>query len=421
MKKGVIVSTLALALSPFIAQCDEMTQSAPTQEQITQLIDSHTRFGFSLYPQLDEQNSNLVFSPYSISSCLSMAYVGARDVTEQEMRQALELNLSSKEIAAAYAKLNKILLPAHDKNSSEANKKGYELNLANALWLDQRSYILSTYRSDIETQFGAKVANVSFEQPDSTLALINRWVSDQTRGRIPNLLTRNEITPSTRMLLTNAAYFKGTFTHPFNPKKTHDEPFYTNSTTTPSVKMMEQTQFFGYADNELFQAIALPFVGSSQGKGQIAFVAILPKSPENFDALLGMMPDALNQTLEDLDGQRVHVQLPKFSLSKRYGINDALQKLGMKNPFTTQANFSGIDGLMNLYINQVVHETIFDLDENGVVAAAATAASMNVTSMPPEGPPAEFIADHPFLFFIVDLKSQEVLFIGKFADPNDTL
>jgi serpin B len=183
--------------------------------------------------------------------------------------------------------------------------------------------------------------------------------------------------------------------------------------------MMEQTAFFPYVENDLYQAVALPFQGATQGKGQIALMLLLPKSADNFSAMLEMMPDSFEESLSELQPRKVHVQLPKFSLSKRYPLNEPLMQLGMKTPFTTQANFSGIDGLLNLFLNKVVHETFFALDENGVTAAAATGASMEITAVP--NAPAEFNADHPFLFFIVDLKSTEVLFIGKFADATDVI
>lgn len=396
---------------PYALQ-SEQTEQKTSLEKVSQLIADQTQFAFSLYPELDASDNNLVFSPYSVSSCLSMVYLGARDVTEMQMQQALELNFSAKEIAAPYADLNQSLQPA-------ANKKNYELKVANALWLDDRSYVLADYRFAIEKQFDAKIGNLSFLQPDAALRTINQWVADKTNGHIQNLLTRNDITASTRLILTNAAYFKGSFSTAFDAKMTHDEQFHPDAKPFQIVKMMEQTAFFPYVENELFQALALPFNGTSKGKGQLALLLLLPKSSENFEAMLEMMPSALTESVADLLGKKVHVQLPRFTLSKRYALNEPLMKLGMNNPFTTQANFSGIDGLLNLYLNTVVHETYFALDENGVTAAAATAASMNLTSSPSE--PVEFKADHPFLFFIIDLKSTEVLFMGKFSDAKDLL
>lgn len=399
---------LVFALIPLIGHTAQSEESVATS--IDQLIASHTSFAFSLYPQLTRSEENSLFSPYSISTCLSMVYAGARNTTAQEMGQVLNLSFTPQEIAIPSASLNEILLPLHP--------KGYQLNLANALWLDAKSYVLASYRYTIEKQFGAKLANIAFNMPGEALLTINGWIADQTKGKIQNLLMQNDITPATRLLLTNAAYFKATFIHPFDPEATHEASFYPTSETEETALMMEQTAQFLYAENELFQTVALPFAGMSKGKGQLALLLCLPKSAENFDRMLDLMPDGFHEALAHLQAKKVHIQLPKFTLTKRYGLNGPLQQLGMQNPFTTKANFSGIDGRLNLYINQIVHETFFALDEFGVVAAAATAASINITSLPSITPPEEFIADHPFLFFIVDLKSQEMLFMGKFSDPT---
>lgn len=396
-----------LTLLPLTVYSAESEDSAT--EPIDQLVTDHTSFAFSLYPQLTASEGNSVFSPYSISTCLSMVYAGARAVTAQEMQRALNLSFTPQEIATPSISLSEALLPI---------SKGYQLNLASALWLDAKSYILASYRYIIEKQFRAKLANIDFKMQDLALSTINSWIADQTKGKIQNLLLQNDISTSTRLLLTNAAYFKGTFVRPFDSDVTQEGSFHSLSGDIESVDMMEQTAQFLYAENELFQALALPFVGMSKGKGQFALLLCLPKSAQNFDTMVNLMPDGLNEALIDLQEKKVHIQLPKFTLTKRYNLNTALRQLGMQNPFTTQANFSGIDGRLNLYINQVVHETFFALDESGVVAAAATGASMNITSAPSTKPPEEFIADHPFLFFIVDLKSQEVLFMGKFADPS---
>ena len=184
-------------LLPLIA-CNQIRAEDTSLEQ---LIDAHTHFAFCLYPHLNAEQSNLIFSPYSISSCLSMAYLGSREKTQEEMQRTLKCSLPLKEIAASYSALNQGLLPT-------ASKKSYELNIANALWLDQSSYILTQYRYMIEKQFSAKIANVLFSKPQEALMTINNWVAEQTKGQIQNLLKSNDITSSTCMLLTNAVYFK---------------------------------------------------------------------------------------------------------------------------------------------------------------------------------------------------------------------
>jgi serpin B len=213
--------------------------------------------------------------------------------------------------------------------------------------------------------------------------------------------------------MTSTAYFKASFVHPFPLKNTFTTVFYPVTHDVNLCLMMDQTNSFPYVENEQFQAVALPFNGPTTGGGQLALLILLPTSFEDPDELLQFMPQAYLETLATLETQRVHVQLPKLLIPKRYSLTAPLQQLGMQTPFTHEADFSGINGKTNLYLNQIVHQTYFLLEEKGVTAAVATGASMNVTAIYEKASPIQFIANHPFLFFIVDLKSTEVLFIGK--------
>ncbi len=403
-----------LALLPFFVHCEEK-ESKDVKQQLAQLITDHNQFAISLYSQLNTDDSNVIFSPYSIATCMGMTYVGAREDTAQEMLTALQLNLSPKEIAAPSALLNEMLMP------SDNQGKNYELTLANSMWLDIKKFVLSDFRYAMEQQFKAKIGVVNFAEPDQALSMINNWIADKTHDHIKNLFLQGDITSSTALVLANAAYFKGTFINAFNVKMTQEGSFHPTLDTTATVNMMEQTAFLPFLDKELIQAVALPFNGRTKGGGNLALLILLPKSAENFSEVVNTASDSFPEWVSSLQQQRVHVKLPKFILSKRYDLGKPLQELGMQVPFTTQANFSGIDGLMDLYLSKVVHEAYFALDEFGVTAAAATGAAFNLTAVPNKEPPAELIADHPFLFFIVDLKSKEVLFMGKFAEPSNAL
>jgi serpin B len=183
--------------------------------------------------------------------------------------------------------------------------------------------------------------------------------------------------------------------------------------------MMDKTLTLPYYENDLLQAAALPFVGTTAAKGTLAAVFLLPKSAENFPAMYDELPHAFTSWLTALKSQLVSLKLPKFTIDTRFDLSAPLKTLGLEEAFGPEANFSGIDGLRDLHVDKVVHQAFFDLHENGVTAAAATAAMMNRTSLPPDHSSAvSMILDHPFLFFIVDLKSQEILFMGKVVNPK---
>ncbi len=375
------------------------------------LPESHSQFAFSLYSQIETED-NLVFSPFSIATCLSMVYLGARADTETEMQHALHLDIDRKNIAKTSQELIQSLLPAKE------NDKSYTLNIANAIWVDPAIFLLTDFRYAVQQQFKANLAKLDFSIPAEAVKTINDWTSEKTEGKIPEILHAEDIDTNTRLVLTNAMYFQGEWSSPFDPKTTQDWPFHPTSEKSITVKMMHQTFSLPYYENDLLQAAALPFAGKSNDGGNIAFVILLPKSAENFSAVATALPTAMCDWMKSLSLQKVEMKLPKFTIDMRLPLNEPLKHLGMEDAFDANANFAGIDGMRDLSLNKVIHQTFFALDENGVTATAATSASLNLTSIPEKKLPVQFIADHPFLFFIIDLKSQEMLFMGKVFQPS---
>lgn len=396
MLKFVFALPLALAAAPVK---NDGVQDVPT------LVKDTTEFAFSLYPALDE--GNLVFSPYAIATSLSMVYIGARGETETQMNQALHLSLNRKAIGKASYALTQSLLPQIN------TKNNYQLNIANAVWVDQGVFLLSDFRYAIEQQFKAKLGMINFALTDQSLETINLWISSQTDAKIPHLLDSQDVNAQTRLVLTNAAYLQGTWTSPFNPKMTIDAPFHPASGPSTSVEMMQQTSAFPYYENDMIQAIALPFIG-----GNLAFVVLLPKSPDNFIPMFDDLMHNWSDWLSSMAPKRIALQLPKYMLSSRFDLRKPLEQLGMEDAFDSDANFVGIDGMRDLFLNKVVHEAYLSVDESGVVAAAAAAASTSVKGVPPAAT-TPMIVDHPFLFFIVDLKSQAMLFMGKIEELSE--
>jgi serpin B len=396
----MLLATIALLLA------------AVPSEGPKELTASHTQFAFSLYPTIDTLGENNVFSPFSISTCLSMVYLGARGDTEAQMQTVLQLNTSRKTIGRDTCLLSQSLQPA------KMSDNPYQLNIANAIWVDQGIFLLTDFRYAIEEQFKAKLSSINFSAEATALSTINSWVAKETQGKIPSILTSNDINALTRLVLTNAVYFQGTWTSPFNPKATQDWPFHPSVDSSIPVKMMNQTCYIPYYENDLMQAAAIPFVGKSLGGGDLAFVLLLPKSADNFATMLSELPHVFSDWLSSLSPKQIALKLPKFTIDTRLSLGDSLEQLGMKDAFDSTANFAGIDGMRTLFLDKVIHQVFFSLSEQGVTATAVTAASMGITSSPEATAPIALTVDHPFLFFIVDLKSQEMLFMGKVAQPN---
>lgn len=350
------------------------------------LTEATTEFAFSLY---SDKNENSVFSPYSIFSCLSMAYMGAENGTALAMAKALHINMEPEELAKAF--------------SSHASE---QFHIANGMWMSDDIQVLPSFRKTLEDNFNATAETLNFRRPQESSDIINKWISDQTQGKIPSLLSPGDLDESTKLVLTNAIYFKGAWKFAFDTNATRPGAFWVDENTALEAPMMKQTHTLLYLETDSFQLLALPFVQSD-----VAFLALLPKEGENID----LSADLLQKSMSSLSMQRVSVTLPKFSLDQRIDLNQALSALGMASVFTHNADFSGIDGKKDLYFSKVVHQAFFDLDEAGVTAAAATAIGMSATTV--HAPAKEFVADHPFVFLLVDMKSKIPLFMGKLANP----
>ncbi len=387
-----LLTTLLLGISAL--HCTE-------SDELKQLTKDHTTFAYSLYKTVNaSSSSNLFFSPYSIATSLEMLFVGTRGETSDEIQTTLHLNANRTQIVPLSSRLRQAL--------SERTP----LIAANALWLGNAFFILSDYTHTIERSFGGTISRVNFSNPLEAIQSINGWVKEKTQGNITNLVQPGDLNADTRLVLTNAVYFKGSWQSPFDLTKTKEAPFYPTPEVSTPMMLMHQTAPFPFYENDLIQVVALPFANSP-----IAFVIVLPRSAENLSRVEEELDDNFHEWIDQLAQTHIDLKLPKFTLTERINLNETLQTLGMKLPFTTQANFSGIDGKLDLYLSTVLHQTFIALDEQGVTAAASTAAAIGVKSLPPSSPSTPFIADHPFLMFILNLDLKEVLFMGKFQEP----
>lgn len=371
------------------------------------LIGDHAELAFSLFPTLKNEEENLIFSPYSIATCLSMAYLGARGETQTQMQSALNLTLDRKNLAKAAGALSQSLLP------QKKDEKSYQLQLANALWIDQETFLLTDFRYPIEEQFKAKLGRINFANSADAATTINDWTSQQTQGKISNLLRESDIDSSTRLVLTSTAYFQGTFQSPFPQNQTKKSSFYSASETSAKANMMRQTLSTPYFENDLMHAFALPFNGATNRGSSLALLIVFPKSPSNFALVLRELMGSYDEWLSSLKSEHIDLSLPKFTFSDRFDLTKPLEDLGMEDAFDAVANFTGIDGMRDLYINKIIHQAYFSVDENGTCAGTATAAPAGAGSAAAQKPTVQLVIDHPFLFFIVDLKSHEMLFMGK--------
>jgi serpin B len=359
-------------------------------------LDGVSTFGWDLFQTTAKNDKNTIFSPYSIYSCLSMTAAGAQGETLKEMQKVLHFPPHLTQLAGSLS-------------ANNASLQGH-LKVANSLWIAPKFSIRADFRKTIESEFHASVQSLDFSNPQTAAKTINQWTSQNTDQKITELFSPTDLQNTTRLVLANALYFSAKFLIPFNPKMTASQSFWTAADASLKTPTMEQTSSFFYAEDETFTTVALPMEAH-----QIAFVVFLPKE-KIFSGLTALLSsDKFKSILENLNPEKIHIKLPKFTLKQRMDLNQVLSQLGLSTAFTPKANFSGIDGKLDLYLSKVLHEAYFALDESGIVAAAATGASMNMKAT--GGMAKEFIVDHPFIFALVDLQTKIPLFLGELATP----
>jgi serpin B len=375
----------------------------------SEIAAANNAFACEIYRTLVKGDANLFISPYSIHSALAMTQEGARGNTRLEMQKTL--HLPANPCGATYAALNKQLA---------GDGKSYELSVVNALWGEKTYKFLDPFLAQLRTDYGAGLTPLDFmNDPDVSRRTINAAIEKQTRDRIKDLLQPEHIKSDTRLVLTNAIYFKGAWESEFKGRDTRDWNFTTfDGGGKVKVSMMGQKNEFAYTEDDAVQVLQMPYVGQ-----ELAMVVILPKGKDA--AALAKLEEQLTEKrlagwMAGLKAEQVNVRLPKFRLEGKFDLIPPLQSLGIREAFDMKsADFSGMDGTYNLYVSVVVHKTFVEVAEKGTEAAAATAVVLVPKSAPPQGPrPKEFIADHPFVFGIRDLRSGALLFLGRLTKPE---
>jgi serpin B len=375
------------------------------------LVAGNNEFALELYRQLSAgDDGNLFFSPYSLSVALAMTYAGAEGTTEEQMAGTLNFILEEEDLHAAFNKLA-IELASRGEGDSSKDEDGFKLNIVNAIWGQVEYAFLSEYLDTLAVNYDAGLRLLDFvNDPEACRQTINEWVSQQTEGKIEDLIQKGIISEVTRLVLTNAIYFNAAWDKPFDEDNTTDGTFYLADGSTVTVPMMHQTEDFNYNAGDGYQAVELKYDGN-----ELSMVIILP-ADGNFEQFEQSLDAAkLREILDGLHTASVTLSMPKFEYSSQFSVKDALEAMGMTDAFDMGADFSGMDGTYDLYIEDVVHKAYVSVDEAGTEAAAASAVVMNLKAVMEN---AEVTLDHPFIYLIRDIETGTILFIGSLVNPE---
>ncbi len=407
IEKLIPVSVLIIILvmiSGCAGQQLMLDDSGASQEKVNAVVNANNQFALELYSKLNEENAgkNIFFSPYSISVALAMTYEGARGQTAEEMQSVLHFPADPEVRRPAFARIY-----------NQINKRGkkYKLSTANALWAQKDYPFLDEYFNTVEKYYGGKVTNLDFVgDPENSRITINKWVEAQTNNKIKDLIPEGVIDAATRLVLTNAIYFKGTWFKQFDKKNTVERDFKISPTNSVKVQMMhldDKKAKFNYTETKDLKILELPYSG-----GDLSMLILLPKdSIEQLESELTI--ENLNNWTARLKEEEVSIYLPRFKFETKYFMAKTLREMGMSSAFGN-ADFSGMTGRRDLYISNVIHQAFVEVNEEGTEAAAATAVVMKEAAMMKK----LFNADHPFIFIIREKETGNILFLGRVSDPT---
>jgi serpin B len=373
---------------------------------VATLVRGNNEFALDLYQQIAAEKGNLFFSPYSISNALAMTYSGARGNTAAEMKRTLHFTLADDRLPSVFGKLIGQL-------DAGGEKRSFQLSVANRLW-GQKDYGFQPEFLKISKDFyRAGLEELDFRATEEARKTINAWVEKQTQNKIKDLIPAGVLKDDTRLVLTNAIYFKAPWLTPFNPKETKPAPFLAEGGKMIQTAMMHaKHQRLSFAALDSFDMLEMPYEGYGQ-----SMILLLPKKNDGLGALEKQLnAAALTKWKQKLSTHMVDVTMPKFKVTAEITLNGVLMKMGMNDAFKdSKADFSGMATREKLYISAALHKAFVDVNEAGTEAAASTALVMSPTSAPP---PATFRADHPFIYLIRDNATGSILFAGRLADPQ---
>lgn len=374
-------------------------------ENTISIVHSNSSFALDLYGKLKNEQSNLFFSPWSISTVLAMTYAGARGDTGKEMSQVLQFNLDAEEIPPTFAKLIGEL-------NGVRNKGNIQLSIANALWTDKNLKLLSSFVELARNNYHAEINYADFGgEPERARSQINNWVESQTNSKIKDLIKPGMLDSMTSLLLINAIYFKGNWTIRFEESNTRESDFWIDPGASVKVPMMTRLDHYKYMESDSIQMLEFSYKGND-----LSMVVILPKSKNGLSTVeASFNMENLSSWLSGLKMHKVEVFLPKFKITGEFDLDDTLSSLGMPDAFNRKtADFSGIGGTKNLFISSAIHNAYVEVNEEGTEAAGASSTELQTLSMP-----IVFQADHPFIFLIRENRTGSILFIGRILNPKE--
>ena len=385
------------------------------ESDLQTLVGSNSAFAFDLYQALREEEGNLFYSPFSIALAFGMLYAGAREEIAQQMADTLHFRLPQPVLHPAFNTLDLELASRASDPAADGSRadEGYQLNIANGLWVQIGYPFLQEYLDVVGHNYDAGVHGVNFkEDPQRVRRIINDWVSEHTENNIRDLFSDDAIHQDVALVLANAIYFEADWASQFPTWETQNRPFYLRDGSQIETPTMNGPILVGYAERDGYQVIELLYRG-----GSASMVILLPDEGqfEQFESRLdaGLAANAI----EMLEKGVVSLYMPRFEFESSFDMAETLSIMGMPNAFNSlAADFSGISDCSTppcLFAESAVHKAFVAVNEDGTKAGAGTGVIVIPTSLPPD-----LRINRPFIFLIRDIPTDAILFTGRVLDPR---
>ncbi|MBZ8180150.1 serpin family protein [Oscillatoria salina] len=403
---GFFLVTVGLNQGFVVSQTQSQESFFALNDDLIAQVKDNSSFALDLYNRVRTQEGNLFFSPYSISTAVAMTYAGARNETATEIANVMHFSLKQERLHPTFGMML----------ANFQTELGSQLNIANGLWGQEGYGFLAQCIELIKNNYKAPIAEVDFtSKSEDVRQQINAWIAQETQNQITDFISEGALNSETRLVLTNAVSFQGSWEFPFDENLTKEEPFTIASGEQVSVPMMHHPElsFVSYADLPELKILELPYVGS-----RLSAIVLLPKQANGLAQLEAQLtPENLNQWLSALaefpPDAKIAVWLPKLNISSELNLKRILSAMGMEQAFNEQADFSGFNGKQDLYLSHAVHKAYVNIDEMGTQAGVATGA-IGATRGGLQG---SFRGDRPFIFLIRDNVSKTILFLGRVVNP----
>lgn len=365
------------------------------------LVADNTRFAFDLYQNLRSRQGNLFFSPFSLSEILAMTFAGAAGETERQMRQTLRFTLPPERLHGTFRSLRQGL--------TSHRGEGLTIDMVHALWGQRDIRFLTSFLGTLAESYGAAPQAIDFHtDPEEARRIINRWVSDRFGGRIEGLLPSGVLSRLTRLVLVQAIDFRGAWKHGFDPDATGPGRFTRLDGSRVEVPMMAQVARLRHHQGQGYRIVELPYPDE-----RVAMLVIVPDPGEFARVEQALDAEEIARMVAPIEVAEIRLVMPRFHGESTFRLKQTLSAMGMPLAFSDRADFSSINGHRDLLLEDVVHQAVVAVDEEGTEASTASGAVIRR-----KGGPPPWIIDRPFLFLVRDQETGTILLMGRVMDPS---